>query len=249
MKRFLPLTVALCFFSGIISAQTANKNGSQVELDKQELIRLTNELSRASVDDDAATLERLMDDNLVYFGNSNKSKGKATLIKQWTRKASDPTASSSSTPSDFQVYVYGTAAIVVSQITDVSRNKNGETTLRTFDFDVWKKTDKGWRWIASRETILPQPKAITVDPKTLDDYAGAYRSENGSTFTIARDGDKLTAAIPGSSKFDLSPQSEIEFFSPLNSALMMIFVRDNTGQIAYAILRYNGVDTTLKKLK
>jgi hypothetical protein len=45
---------------------------------------------------------------------------------------------------------------VISKITDVDRNKEGEKTIRTFVFDVWKRTGKTWRWIASRETLLPE---------------------------------------------------------------------------------------------
>jgi ketosteroid isomerase-like protein len=138
-------------------AQTANKNDSQTERDQRELIRLTNEISRASVKRNLATLKRLMDDNFVMFGVGNKSFGKAALIKLWTTKDSDSTASSTSTPSDFQVYLYGDTAIVFNTITDTERRSDGETTTQTKAFDVWKKTKKGWRWIASRETLLMPP--------------------------------------------------------------------------------------------
>jgi ketosteroid isomerase-like protein len=161
MKEILlAVFVSLVNFN-FVQAQTSKpvapqKIAVENQRDKQELIRLTNEILRASVEDDAATLERLMDDNFVMFHSGNKSNGKAQLIKRWTAKSSDTTASSSSTAGDFQVFLYGDTAIVVSKITDVDRNKEGEKTIRTFVFDVWKRTGKTWRWIASRETLLPE---------------------------------------------------------------------------------------------
>jgi|GEM_PF-2668047 len=254
MKQFLLVAFVLLIGFALTDAQTPNSNispttAAQDERDKQELIRLTNELSRASVENDAATLERLMDDNLVAFGDNNKSKGKAVLIKQWTTKNPDPTATSSSTPSDFQVYLYDNAAIVVSRITDVDRDKKSETTIRTFAFDVWKRTDKGWHWIASRETLLPERKTINVDTKTLDAYTGQYQAGQGDSFIVKREGNKLMVNSSDGRKFDLSPQTEIEFFSPSHSLMTMFFVRNEKGQVASAILRYYGADMTFKKIK
>lgn len=121
---------------------------------KQKLIRLTKEVSQASVEKDAATLNRLMDDNFILYSVSNKSYRKAELIKLWTQK-DDSKKSETSTPDEFEVNIFGTTAIIISTITDSETDENSKTTIiKTKAFDVWQKTKKGWRWIASRETLV-----------------------------------------------------------------------------------------------
>ena len=131
---------------------------AQTESDKDELIRLTNEVSRASTSRDAATLNRLMDDKLILYSIGNKVYDKKMLIAFWTKK-DDSIIETSSVPSDFEVYIYGKTAIVICTITDTERNSNGATSvIKTKVFDVWQKKKTGWKWIASRETLLPAEK-------------------------------------------------------------------------------------------
>lgn len=131
---------------------------AQTERDKQELIRLTNEVSRASDKQDRATLERLMDDKMILYSASNKVYDQKTLIGFWTKK-DDSVIESSSVPSDCEVYFYGKTAIVICTITDTERDQKGKTiTVRTKAFDVWQKKKTGWKWIASRETLLTNEK-------------------------------------------------------------------------------------------
>jgi ketosteroid isomerase-like protein len=148
----------LVLFSLSVYPQTSVSKNSLVKRDEQELIRLTKEISRASVEKDAATLERLIDDDFILLSVSNKSFRKAELIKLWTAKNDDKNVSESSVPSEIQVFLYGKTAIIISTITDTERDQNGETVIQTKAFDVWKKTRKGWCWIASRETLLPTDK-------------------------------------------------------------------------------------------
>jgi len=78
------------------------------------------------VEDDAAPLERLLDDNYIFVNFGNKSTDKATLIKRWTKKKPDQTAKSTITASDFQIRFDGDTAVVAYKMTDVFRGKNGE---------------------------------------------------------------------------------------------------------------------------
>ncbi len=155
MKQIISAVVLSAVLTLANFAQTTSAKISKEELAKQELMRLTNEISRASIERDAATLERLMDDNFILYGAGGKSFGKAALIKLWTARKTDSQNAGSSTPSEFQVNLYGCTAIVFSTITDVETGAgNVLITTKTKAFDVWQKNKKGWRWIASRETLL-----------------------------------------------------------------------------------------------
>jgi len=232
MKHFLRIIVAICIFGSLAFTQTMDKNASQTERDKQELIRLYNETARASEKDRAAILARLLDDNFVSYASSNQPRNKARILRAWATPNSD--------------------ALVNYSLT------SSETTNRTFEFDVWQKSDKGWRRIAHRSTPLIERKAVSIDPKTLDAYAGTYRSEDDNEFVVTRTGENLLVSIADGTKFelprtgakiDLSAQNEIEFYSPSDSHITMFFVRDETGKVARAILRYYTAETTIKKIK
>jgi hypothetical protein len=93
--------------------------------------------------------------------------------------------------------------------------------------------------------------------KTLDAYAGTYQSADGNQFVVTREGEKLLVAIADGTKFelprtgakiDLAAQNEIEFYSPSDLYTTMFFVRDETGKVARAILRYYTTETTIKKI-
>jgi hypothetical protein len=146
---FFLLTLLLAF-----SVFGQKKVNSSEEREKQDLIRLTKEISRASIEKDAATLNRLMDDNFVMLGVSNKYFRKSELVKFWTKTEPNSDVSESSTPDDIEVFLYDKTAVVISTITDVERDFKSETITKTKTFDVWKKSKKGWRWISSRETLL-----------------------------------------------------------------------------------------------
>lgn len=157
MGRIFILLSIFLTCPALIQAQKASvspKAAVENERTKKELIRLTNEVSRASVAHDAAALERLMDEDFVLYGVSGRTFRKKELIARWT--SGEPVAGSSSTPGDFRVYLYGRTAVVISTITDIVRDETGERTIRTSAFDVWRKRGGRWRWIASRETLLPE---------------------------------------------------------------------------------------------
>ncbi|MGI8811542.1 MAG: DUF4440 domain-containing protein [Pyrinomonadaceae bacterium] len=250
MKNFLLSIILSLAFGGICGGANGKQNQLSIERDKQELVRLTNEILRAEVEDDAAPLERLLDDDYLHINFGNKSSDKATIIKRYTTKSPNETAKSTITASDFQIRFYGDTAVVAYKILDVFRGKKGEQTFHDSQFDVWKRAKKSWRLIASSGAMqLPERKVIALDATTLDAYAGIYQNANGDSFTITRDGEKLLVSTSDGTKFDLVPQTEIEFYSPSNSIVSMFFVRNDKGAVASAILRYYGADETIKKIK
>lgn len=250
MKHILLVTLIIFVGVPLVAAHTASRSDSQDERDKRELIRLTNEILRSAVEDDAAPLERLLDDDYLFMNFGNKFSDKATIIKRYTTKSPNEIAKSSITASDFQIRFYGDTAVVAYKMTDVFRGKKGEQTFLDSAFDVWKRKSRSWRLVASSGAMqLPERRVITLDAKILDAYTGVYQSAKGDSLTITGDGEQLLVSGSDGTKFDLSPQTEIEFYSPSNSLVAMFFVRNDKGQVASAILRYYGADTTFKRVK
>lgn len=156
MKKLFPL-ILLFFTASFAAAQKSVTNDPRTERERNELIRLTREISRASVEDDAATLERLMDEKFVLHSVGNKTYGKRDLIKIWTVKTAGQTCTETSVPGDFEIHIFDKTAIVVSTITDFDCASRKQ--IQSKAFDVWRKTKRGWRWIAARETLLPPANA------------------------------------------------------------------------------------------
>jgi Domain of unknown function (DUF4440) len=151
-----PLICLLLVFVVNAFGQAGHTKPTRAEKDTAELIKLTRAVSLDSVQKDAAALERLMDDDFVMLGVSDRYFHKRDLIGLWTKKNTDAAVAESSTPTDIRVFLFGQTAIVTSVITDVVTTKGVNAVTRSRPFDVWMRSRKGWRWISSRETLLAE---------------------------------------------------------------------------------------------
>jgi len=79
---------------------------------------------------------------------------------------------------------------------------------------------------------------IKIDPKLLDDYVGAYSLPPGS-FTISRDGDRLTGGPEGQPAQQLIPYDRDKFFVRSVDAEVE-FRRDPQGKVIELVLQQNG---------
>ena len=98
---------------------------------------------------------------------------------------------------------------------------------------------------------LPQERrAVQVDPRIYDSYAGQYALVLAPTvtFTITSEGGKLMAAVPGQPKVELTPSSETEFFVPGVNAQLK-FTKDKSGLVTGLVLDQNGREIQAKKIK
>lgn len=102
---------------------------------------------------------------------------------------------------------------------------------------VFKRTDKP----------LPAPrKAVTLDPKLYDLYAGEYELAPGFVITILRRGDKLISRATGQPEVELFPESETRFFLKVVDA-EVDFVKDASGRVTGLVLHQGGQDMPAKR--
>ena len=87
--------------------------------------------------------------------------------------------------------------------------------------------------IAGMVLGVAERKAVQLDPKTLGDYMGVYRSAD-ATRAIIREGDKLFAQrTGGGSKQEIAATARDQFFYP-SSAATLRFLRDAQGKVTAA---------------
>lgn len=85
---------------------------------------------------------------------------------------------------------------------------------------------------------FPEPVVVTLDPSILVRYAGVYRIDGGSTWTVAVEAGRLYTQEAGGQRTEAQPASETEFFYD-KSLTRLRFVVDASGRAA-EMLRYPG---------
>jgi CubicO group peptidase (beta-lactamase class C family) len=91
-------------------------------------------------------------------------------------------------------------------------------------------------------------KAIQLDPKILDAYAGEYEVVPSISLVFTREGNKFFMQPTAQSKVEILPESETDFFLTAVDA-QISFVKDDKGQVTQVILHQGGRNQTAKKIK
>lgn len=91
-------------------------------------------------------------------------------------------------------------------------------------------------------------KAVKVDPKIFDAYAGDYELAPGFIISISREGDRYWAQATGQPRAELFAESETSFFLRIVDA-QMTFMKDAGGTVTHLVLHQGGTDRDAKKIK
>jgi serine-type D-Ala-D-Ala carboxypeptidase/endopeptidase len=89
-------------------------------------------------------------------------------------------------------------------------------------------------------TPLAVRKEITLDPKVLDTYTGAYGLAPGMTLTVTREGAQMFAQLTGQPRFEIFAEKEREFFFKVVDAQL-------TFEDGAVVLHQGGRDQRAKK--
>ncbi|HJZ74771.1 MAG TPA: serine hydrolase [Vicinamibacterales bacterium] len=92
------------------------------------------------------------------------------------------------------------------------------------------------------------PKEITVDPATLDRYAGRYQLTPAATLTLSRDGARFYVQLTGQPKFELFASGEREFFLKVVDAQLTMDV-DQSGRAVAVTLHQFGRDQRAPRIE
>ena len=127
-----------------------------------------------------------------------------------------------------------------------------ETQLRQLESrftDTWLKRQGHWQAVARHYSRVPvERKAIKLDAKIYDAYAGEYELAPGLALGVFKEGESLFGQAAGQPKFELHPESEVVFFLKAPPALFL-FIRNDNGQVAQMLTIQDGRVTAAKKIK
>ncbi|MEO5860631.1 MAG: serine hydrolase [Pyrinomonadaceae bacterium] len=97
--------------------------------------------------------------------------------------------------------------------------------------------------------IPREHKEVAIEAKLLEKYTGEYKIEQlNVVITVTLEGGKLLGQVGGQSKFALSPESEMRFFSKDVNAVIT-FAKDEGGQMTGLTLNQGGSGYLAKKIK
>jgi CubicO group peptidase (beta-lactamase class C family) len=91
-------------------------------------------------------------------------------------------------------------------------------------------------------------KAISVDPKLFDGYAGSYQLAPNFILTVTREGDHLFTQATGQPKFEIFPEGDRDYFLKVVDA-QITFVTDGQGRATELILHQGGLDQHAKRME
>lgn len=232
MKVVLYL-VLLAMAAPLGFAQTKNGETTPAGLVEQEIINLERSRLKAFAQDDKATFERLVTDDLTITHSSGGVSSKAQLLAVMRPSTPDNPLPALSIE-DIKVRVYGDAAVMTGNLVETARDGRRELVLRFTNTYVRLKGQ--WRMSAGQLTTLSRERAsIKVDPKIYDAYVGQYRNAAGRVRSITREGERLMTEA-GGQKLELFPAAEDQFFIK-EADVLLVFIKDAQGRVIRLINR------------
>jgi hypothetical protein len=192
---------------------------------------------------DAATYDRLVDDNFISTNDGGVRERKQNLLRQITKPEGNIHVETDE-PQDFLV-VFGDGLAILNYTgrwTDYDK-KAGVSWGATARVTRVLSCKRGeWKLLAFHETTIPnrdrQPATRTSDH--LDDYVGHYRfGENGDKgeLSIVRKGNRLFETWAGEEPGELLPGKYDTFFVRTDGWVAS-FVRDKSGKVTRILYTY-----------
>ena len=149
MKHILVSALLIIVAAAPASAQSTSKAALSKRSVERHLIELERQLSDALVREDAAVLDRLWSNDLVFtFPNGKVSNKTERLAGQ--KPAAQPSQSESETSNDeVKVYLYGNTAVVTVLSTWSGKENNQAYSSQFQATHVWVKQKGRWQLVAA----------------------------------------------------------------------------------------------------
>ena len=150
MKRLQLILLLTVAAASIAPAQ--NKAAPTQRSVENQLIELERQLSDALVKQDAAVLERLWSNDLIFTFPNGKVSTKAQRLAG--QKPSDQSSQSTNTNDQVKVYLYGNAAVVTVLSTWTGKTGTQEYSDQYQATHVWVKQQGRWQLVAAHVSQL-----------------------------------------------------------------------------------------------
>jgi CubicO group peptidase (beta-lactamase class C family) len=96
--------------------------------------------------------------------------------------------------------------------------------------------------------LSKQHRAVAMDPKLFDMYAGRYRFSDGTVMNITREDGRYFTQVPGQPRFEIFPEGDRDFFVKAFDA-QFSFVTDASGRTTELIVHQEGENVRARRIE
>jgi hypothetical protein len=101
--------------------------------------------------------------------------------------------------------------------------------------------------LRDNELKVEHRQAIEIDPALLDQYVGSYEVEPGDNMIVVKEGEALYLDDHGR-KAEILPEGNDQFFIHYPGDILVIFQRDEEGNISGLVFSMNGRKLPARKI-
>jgi ketosteroid isomerase-like protein len=148
MKQILS-SIVLTIVAAAALAQSESKAAPSKRSVEVQLIELERQLSEALVREDAAVLDRLWSNDLVFTFPNGKVSNKAQRLAGQKPAAPSSQSESGTTNDEVKVYLYGNTAVVTVLSTWSGKANNQAYSSQFQATHVWAKQQGRWQLVAA----------------------------------------------------------------------------------------------------
>jgi ketosteroid isomerase-like protein len=149
MKHILLSVLLTIVVAAPALAQSESKAAPSKRSVEVQLIELERQLSEALVREDAAVLDRLWSNDLVFTFPNGKVSNKAQRLAGQKPAAPSSQSESETTNDEVKVYLYGNTAVVTVLSTWKGKTNNQEYNSQFQATHVWVKQQGRWQLVAA----------------------------------------------------------------------------------------------------
>ena len=245
-EKRLGLSVMLALLATFATLRPIPALAKTTPFDLAELIkRQTEEFSAAGRKGDRATLDRLLDRNVVFMTEDGSMPSRQDIIEG----AAPAGGTSTLTVTDFRVRRQGSFA--TATFIDVLKEDFHGIPLTTnyHSTEIWAKRGGKWKLAASQTMIVPaEPSALVTPVISLGDYVGTYEIAPDVKTAIVQSGGGLIASTNGGAPHPLAIEYRDVLFAPGAGSTTRYMLRDSSGRITGYIVRLTGHDLFARKV-
>jgi hypothetical protein len=215
----------------VTARSQVGRNESAPASDLKTLLQnQTQQLMDSIAAGDRAPWQRYIADDVIFVTEDGTRKTKTDLVNEIRALPADVWGKIRVT--DFDVVRHDRVA-VATYVADEDEGYYGQVIHAKYrSTDTWLLTDATWQMIASEVIALRNdPPAIELPASTLDAYTGRYSLTQAISYTITRDGTKMSGQRTGREPETLKVEAADVFFVPGQPRLRKIFTRDSPGRI------------------
>ena len=221
---------------------------------EQALLAVAHDFWAAYNHRDVAAMDKLLDDRLLFVGESGNVLSKAQFLAPFRVPEGSMRSESAEQPGDVRtLFADETALISFTRAWTITHQASGATfgaTSRMTETFVCR--GGAWKVIAFQETMIPNPARQVYRPTAdyLDDYGGKYRfgeDGRGGDIVVTRQGDQIYESWGTDKPVEIFPGKYDTFFTP-GFPILERFVRDRSGRVVGIVYTMGDNEVEAKRM-